>query len=266
MSNHTIHFISGLPRSGSTLLCNILAQNPDIHTTPTSACHEALFVLRNSWGEWIEHNAAKSLADEANLQRVLNATLNAYHDTDRPVIIDKGRGWLSLLELAEFALGRKAKVIVPVRGIPQILASFEKLHRKTAHAKRDQGDYFQAQTVEGRTQFLLDGSQVLGLAYNRLRDALARGLSDRLHLVEFDDLTHDPEATLKGIYEFLELPAFDHDFANVEQYTFEDDSVHGLPLHSIRKEVKPIKDDSHTVLGAALCKQYNGTEFWRTTL
>lgn len=266
MSEQNIHFVSGLPRSGSTLLCNILAQNPEIHTTPTSACHEALFILRNCWSEWIEHRAAKSLADEANLQRVLNATLNAYHDTDRPIVIDKGRGWLSLLELAEFALGHRAKVIVPVRGIPQILASFEKLHRKTTHLKRDQGDYFQAQTVEGRTQHLLDGSQVLGLAYNRLRDALARGLGDRLHLVEFDDLTHDPEATLKGIYEFLELPAYDHDFSNVEQYTFEDDSVHGLPLHSIRKEVKPIKDDSHQVLGAALCKQYNGTEFWRIAL
>ena len=266
MKEKQIHFISGLPRSGSALLCNILAQNPEIHSTPTSACHEALFVLRNTWSEWIEHKAAKSLSNEKNLQRVLGSTLNSYHDTDRPIIIDKGRGWLSLLELAEFALGREAKVIVPVRGIPQILASFEKLHRKTAHAKRDQGDYFQAQTIEGRIRHLLDGSQVLGLAYNRLRDALDRGLGDRLHLVEFDDLTYDPETTLKSIYDFLELPAFEHDFNNVEQYTFEDDAVHGLPLHSVRKDVKPIKDDSHTVLGASLCQQYNGTEFWRTKI
>ena len=90
-----------------------------------------------------------------------------------------------------------------------------------------------------------------------------RGLGDRLHLVEFDDLTHNPAGTLKGIYEFLELPAFDHDFNNVEQYTFEDDSVHGMPLHTIRKEVKPIKDDAASVLGVNLCKQYTGTEFWR---
>jgi sulfotransferase len=255
----TIHMISGLPRSGSTLLCNILAQNPEMHSTPTSACHEALFVLRNAWGEWVEHKAAKSLAN--NLQPVLNATINAYHNTDRPVVIDKGRGWLSLIELAEFALDRKVKIIVPVRGIPQILSSFEKLHRKTQ--AKDQGDYFQAQTIQGRAEHLLGGEQVLGLAYNRLKDATMRGLGDRLCLVEFDDLTHNPKETLEDIYKFLELPNFKHDFTSVEQYTHEDDSVHGMDLHTIRKDVKPIKDDSASVLGVDLCKQYNGTEFWR---
>ena len=30
------HFISGLPRSGSTLLANLLAQNPRFHSTATS--------------------------------------------------------------------------------------------------------------------------------------------------------------------------------------------------------------------------------------
>jgi sulfotransferase len=255
----TIHMISGLPRSGSTLLCNILAQNPEMHSTPTSACHEALFVLRNAWGEWVEHKAAKSLAN--NLQPVLNATINAYHNTDRPVVIDKGRGWLSLIELAEFALDRKVKIIVPVRGIPQILSSFEKLHRKTQ--AKDQGDYFQAQTIQGRAEHLLGGEQVLGLAYNRLKDAMMRGLGDRLCLVEFDDLTHNPKETLEDIYKFLELPNFEHDFTSVEQYTHEDDSVHGMDLHTIRKDVKPIKDDSASVLGVDLCKQYNGTEFWR---
>tara|TARA_R110000744_G_scaffold287329_1_gene398496 strand:- start:484 stop:1263 length:780 start_codon:yes stop_codon:yes gene_type:complete len=255
----TIHMISGLPRSGSTLLCNILAQNPEMHSTPTSACHEALFVLRNAWGEWVEHKAAKSLAN--NLQPVLNATINAYHNTDRPVVIDKGRGWLSLIELAEFALDRKVKIIVPVRGIPQILSSFEKLHRKTQ--AKDQGDYFQAQTIRGRAEHLLGGEQVLGLAYNRLKDAMMRGLGDRLCLVEFDDLTQNPKGTLEDIYKFLELPNFEHDFTSVEQYTHEDDSVHGMDLHTIRKDVKPIKDDSASVLGVDLCKQYNSTEFWR---
>lgn len=251
--------ISGLPRSGSTLLCNILAQNPEMHSTPTSACHETLFVLRNAWGEWVEHKAAKSLAN--NLQPVLNATINAYHNTDRPVVIDKGRGWLSLIELAEFALDRKIKIIVPVRGIPQILSSFEKLHRKTQ--AKDQGNYFQAQTIQGRAEHLVGAEQVLGLAYNRLKDAMMRGLGDRLCLVEFDDLTHNPKETLEDIYKFLELPNFEHDFTSVEQYTHEDDSVHGMDLHTIRKDVKPIKDDSASVLGVDLCKQYNGTEFWR---
>jgi sulfotransferase len=259
----TIHFISGLPRSGSTLLCNILAQNPEFHTTPTSACHEALFVLRNSWNEWIEHKAAKSLSATHNQQRVLSSVLNSYHDTDKPVIFDKGRGWLSLLELAELALGQQAKVLVPVRSIPSICASFEKLHRKAAAYKADDGNYFQAQTTEGRVNHMLEGDQPVGLAYNRLRDALQRGFVDRLFFVEFDYLTHRPQETMEAIYKFLDLPLFDHDFDNVEQVTYEDDSIHGLDLHTIRKSVRPVLDDSIEVLGADLHKRLSGSEFWR---
>lgn len=258
-----IHFISGLPRSGSTLLCNILAQNPDIHTTPTSACHDSLFIMRNKWHEWIEHKAAKSLSNDKNLQRVLNAILNNYHDTDRPIVIDKGRGWTSMIEVAEFALGREAKILVPVRNINQILASFEKLYREQMATHRDRGDYMTSQTTEGRAQVALADEGPLGLAYNRIRDCIQRGYGDRLHFIEFDDLTHEPEDTLRKVYNFLELDDYKHDFKNVLQYTEEDDTVHGLNLHKIRKEVKPVKDDSSVILGAEFCKRNSGAEFWR---
>ena len=261
--NKTIHFICGLPRSGSTLLANILAQNPAIHSTPTSACHETLFALRNQWDQWIEHQASSDLAKEENLQRMLNAMIHSYHGTDRPIVMDKGRGWTAFLELAEFALGRPAKVLVPVRNINQILASFEKIHRKEAHKRQQTGEYFQAQTVQGRCDFLRARDQVLGLAYNRLKDVGNRGLGSRLCLVEFDDLTHNPAETMEGIYKFLELPAFQHDFDNVEQYTWEDDRVYGSDLHTIKPQVRPAKDDSVQILGAAICKQFTGTEFWR---
>ena len=258
-----IHFVCGLPRSGSTLLCNLLAQHPDVHATPTSACHESLFVLRNSWNQWLEHKASKELADDKNLQRVLHAMIHAYHDTDKPVVIDKGRGWTSLLELAEFALGKKAKVLVPVRNISQIVASMEKLHRKSAHNKQDRGDYINAQTVKGRANEVLSKDGVLGLAYNRLQDVAQRGLSDRLLLVEFDALTSKPKEVMDEVWTFLGMTAPEHNFDNVEQVTYEDDSVHGLDLHNIRSKIEPVEDDSTKILGTQVCQDLAGAEFWR---
>jgi len=264
MSERAIHFVSGLPRSGSTLLCNILAQNPSIHSTPTSGCHEALFAMRNQWDKWIEHQAAPSVGNHDNLQRVLRAMLYSYHETDRPVVIDKGRGWTSLLEMTEPLLGRQAKVLVPVRSIAQILASLEKLWRKASATGQVPMDYFQSQTIEGRVKHWLEGSQVLGLAYNRLKDAMQRGWGDRLHLVEFDALTHEPESTMRGVYEFLGLPVYPHDFANIQQYTHETDAVHGgMGDHVVRSTVRPVSDDSVKVLGSALVRQFVGAEFWR---
>ena len=258
-----IHFVCGLPRSGSTLLCNLLAQHPDVHTTPTSACHEALFTIRNNWNQWIEHKASKELSDDKNLQRVLSAMLQSYHDTDKPVVIDKGRGWTSLLELAEFALDKKAKVLVPVRSISQIVASMEKLHRKAAHGKPDSGDYIKSQTVKGRSDLVLSGEGVLGLAYNRLKDAYQRGFADRMLLIEFDALTHRPQEVMDSVWQFLEMDPPKHDFNKVEQVTYEDDSVHGLDLHNIRSQVAPVEDDSYNILGMQLCQELAGAEFWR---
>jgi len=61
--NPTIHFISGLPRSGSTLLANLLAQNPRYHSTATSGILEILFQVRNNWDKVAEFRAAPDKAE-----------------------------------------------------------------------------------------------------------------------------------------------------------------------------------------------------------
>ena len=66
-TSKTIHFLAGLPRSGSTLLANILAQNPKIHVTPTSGICDML---------------------QAYFVRV-----------ERPICIDKNRYWAEFLEM-----------------------------------------------------------------------------------------------------------------------------------------------------------------------
>jgi sulfotransferase len=145
------YFLGGLPRAGSTLLCNLLAQNPEIHATHTSGCMDVMFGVRNNWNNLIEH---KAHPDNDAMQRVLRGILVSYYATvGKPVVIDKCRGWVSLIEMAEFALGRPVKILVPVRDIRDVLASFEKLWRAQAAAGQTAGEaqnYFNFQTVAGR--------------------------------------------------------------------------------------------------------------------
>ncbi len=47
--NKRIYFLAGLPRSGSTLLANILAQHRQIYVTPTSGIVDMLVQVRNTW-------------------------------------------------------------------------------------------------------------------------------------------------------------------------------------------------------------------------
>lgn len=263
--DHTLHFISGMPRSGSTLLCNILAQNPRFQTTHTSGCLDVLFAARNSWDRLIEHQAHPLPATK---KRVLQSILRAYYaDAERPVVFDKSRGWLAYLEMAEELLERPARVLVPVRPLPDILASMEKLHRRTSRLKQPPGEaehYFALQTVEGRCQYWMSGDNLVGLAYNRVRDALRRLPRDRLLLIDFDDFTGHPQATLGRIYDFLGEKIYPHDLERIEQVTVEDDTLHGYDgLHQIRPRLEQAVTTAESVLGRELTLQYGNPYYPR---
>jgi len=267
----THYYISGLPRSGSTLLCNILAQNSKFFISPaTSGCHDILFNIRNQWDRLIEHQAEGINYDQ--LRRVLVAALDSYHNTDKDIIIDKGRGWLSLIEMIEFIKGETPKIIVPVRDISEILGSFEMLWRNSTGKTQwafESSDYFRAQTIEGRCGIWTNESQPVGLAYNRVLDAINRGKTDSMLFVEFDDLTKNPKASMSRIYNFLGQEEFDHDFNNVEQFTKEDDvNVHRIPgLHSIRPKIEGVPKRAREILGSKVASTYkkdiDSLEVWR---
>jgi len=262
-----LFFLGGLPRSGSTLLCNILAQNPEIHATHTSACLEVLFLLRNNWDEFIEHKAHPL---EETKQKVMRGVLeNYYWDVEKPIVIDKSRGWLAHLEMLEWVLDHKVKVLVPVRDLRDVLASFEKLWRKAAKNRQlgvEKDNYMRFQKLQDRLDIWCKQDEPVGLAVNRVKDAVARGLEDRMHFVDYDDLTRNPASTLRQVYEFLDLEPFGHNFDNVEQVTTENDDVHGfgVPLHNIRSKVEPQSPQWPEVLGKSSDAYARDALFWKS--
>jgi sulfotransferase len=264
----TIHFIAGLPRSGSTLLCNLLAQNPRFHTTSTSGIITVVRMVHDRWRDIFgndTHPAAR--ADRA---RVMGAVLHCYHDEPlepKPVIFDKSRGWLGQLDMAEMALGRKVKVLVCVRDVRDVLASFEKLWRKNAATwaqGQELGYYSKWQTIAGRCEVLMRADQVVGSAYRRIKRALVDGYRDRMHFVEFEKITANPREVMRGVYAFLGEEWFEHDFDNVEQVTTEDDFMHGIPgLHTIRQKIEPVPSQWEKYLGEAGERYKRFNNLWR---
>lgn len=260
-------FISGLPRAGSTLLCNILAQNPSFFVSKaTSGCPEVLFDIRNRWSKILEHQAEG--LDYEQLRKVLQGAFNNYYMTDKEVIFDKSRGWLSVFELLEYTLNRPAKIIVPVRSYTEILCSLEMLWRSTAGKTQwatETVDYFKHQTLEGRCEIFSRSDQLVGIAYNRVKDAITRGYTNRMYFMEMDNLVEDPKNEMNQIYDFLELKRYKHDYLNVKQMTREDDvNIYGIPgLHTIRSKVAPVPHRATEILTPELIKQYSNLEVWR---
>lgn len=246
MPTPTIHFVAGLPRSGSTLLQNLLAQNPNHHVTPTNGLINMMGVVRDAWTNFDAFKSQGIQKVQPRIGAALRAMSYGFYEVELSqgrVVFDKSRGWLQHIELLEEVYRRPVRVICTVRDLKAVAASFEKLHRRNALARRQYlgPAYFQAQTIDGRAKVLMSPGGVIGLPVNWIRDALNRGVADRVIIVRYQDLAVRPQETLDWLHDQVGLPRFQYDPAHVDQVTYEDDSIHGWgpDLHTIRSEVRP---------------------------
>jgi sulfotransferase len=258
-----IHYITGTPRSCSTLLCNILAQNPKFHSTASSGLIDLIYPARKNLSDLGEFKSMNPQdAENMFCDWARGGISNAFNSlTDRPVVFDKGRSWIGYLDLL-FNLFPDAKVIVPIRDVRGILTSMEKIRRKhPAYFEAEEHPATNFTTIERRVQAWLSSPKV-GIAIERLFEASGR-FKDKIHFVHAEDLTSNPKQTIKKIYDYLDEEYFEHDFNNVEQYTKEHDGVwwpHGD--HSIRNEVKPLKKEWNEILGKSLAEAINQKFNW----
>ena len=70
-----IFYNSSLPRAGSTLIQNILGQNPSIHTTPTSGLYEILSACRTIQTNWLSFKAQDTKETEIGFKSLLQSAL-----------------------------------------------------------------------------------------------------------------------------------------------------------------------------------------------
>lgn len=247
-----IFFQSSLPRSGSTLLQNIMGQNPDFYVTPTSGVLELLYAARGNYSTSQEFKAQDAQEMKAGFLNFCKEGMQGFYSgiTDKPYILDKSRGWGVHYNFLN-SFYPDPKIVVMIRDPRDIFASMEKNFRKNQHL--DSGIVNHAEMKGTTTEKRIDmwtQSQPIGLAMERLYQMHLEGISEKVLFVKFEDLTKDPKAQLNRIYNYLELPYFEHDFANVTQITQEDDSVYGIyGDHNIKTKVKPVKSSAKELLG-----------------
>jgi len=258
-----IHFVSGLPRACSTLLCNILAQNPRIHATATSPLHEFGYMARQVF----ETQEASSMNKEAVLEPmffdyVRAGCENAFNSlTERPVVCDKGRSWVGHLDQL-FKVMPEAKVLVPVRDVRAILSSMEKKYRThpEVFSGLEKKDPTQWTTTEKRAAGWLSSPPV-GIALERVYEAKQR-FFHKIMFVHAEDLTNEPTETMADIWKYLGEEPFEHDFDNIEQYTEENDVGFPYGDHIIRPKVEPLVKDWQQVLGRKLSEAISQKFNW----
>ena len=257
-----IILIAGLPRSGSTLLCNILAQNPMFHVTPTNGMLQLLQMIKNNWTDIDSFKAQGIDKTLPKVRKALRGMLESFYEEyfDKDMIVfDKDRGWLNHIDLLEEITGRKVQVITTIRDIKDIAASFEKLNRKNTMLKNNlYSNDIARLSIYSRTSDLLSPTGVIGNVVNMLRDVFQKELSDRLLIIPMGALTNDPKFTMEDLHKALDLEPFEYHFTDMKQLVIEDDFVYGIEgLHTIQKDVKPVESSAMELLGEQICSEIN---------
>lgn len=261
-----LFFQSSLPRSGSTLLQNILAQNPDIYATPTSGVLELIYGARENYT-----NSPEFIAQDAQLMRkgflsFCKSGMHAFYNsiTEKKYVIDKSRGWGIHYDLLQTILGEEPKIICMIRDLRDVFASMENNFRKNPEKANLIVNWSQmtGTSVPKRVNYWAQG-QPVGMAIERLQEVIRYGNDKKILFVKYEDLCLRPDSEMVRIYQYLDIPYYKHDFDNIEQVTKEDDEVYGsFGDHTIRHQLKLLPSKSKQLLGKEVCDSIYNNYYW----
>jgi sulfotransferase len=255
-----IHFISGLPRSGSTLLAAILRQNPRFHAAMTSPVGSLYTALEAAMSR---RNETAVFVDDIQRRDLLQGVFNNYYRAiqSEKLVFDTNRVWCAKLP-ALMQLFPKARIICCVRDLAWIMDSIERLVRRNAFELSGLFGFESAGTVFGRINRLASSDGIVGFALDALKEAFFGEQASRLVLIEYEALARAPRETLRSLYGALNEPWFEHDFENVVFAADEFDFALGAPgLHAIRRKVEWI--ERQTVLPPEIVRRFENDMFWR---
>lgn len=237
--NQKVLFMAGLPRAGSTLLMNILNQNPKLFGTPTSGLIASVGSIRDNWkGNDIYKSNGEEYIYPKIRTMLKNMIIGFYQDqvVNGQLPIDKNRSWSSKIDMLDEIFRCEVKMLFPIRHIGDCVISMEKVNRKsTVNYHGDNGNFLNEQTTVGRAENFLKEDGVMGQHLVQLRELHYRGFQDRMVFVPYDDMLTYPVETFRRIYDELGLPNYKHDFNNIKQTVFEQDMHHGFAPNSLHK-------------------------------
>lgn len=254
----TYYFISGLPRSGSTLLSSILKQNPDFYADISSPL---LMIIEDTIRVFSECENSSNINQERRIKTIQSLFEGYYSQQSQNIIFDTSRSWTRNTSLLSQVFPN-TKLLCCVRNIDEIINSFEKLWTHNSLYYKQVNDFTYSLNIFERSDEIFNRSIVPH--YSSLKEGVFKN-PEMIYFVEYETLCKTPENTMKDIYRFLEQSYYFHDFENLEYSNETFDSVCNLKnLHTVKRKVE--YNLPRMILPPEIIEKYASAkmEFWKS--
>jgi sulfotransferase len=256
--------VTGLPRAGSTLLCQLLAQHPEIHCEGRSSplCNTLLGIRR------LVSDDTFFLAqlDDAfeNSYRHLAGAMQGYlrgwhYDCEKPLVVDKNRAWLHAIELL-LHIEPDAKLVVCLRDLGQIYGSIEAQHQRTILV--DFIDHLADYDRFGRADMLFAKDKAIGsplISLHAVPD-LPKAVQERLYFLRFEDLMERPVACMSHLHAWLGVAPSEIDPGKLKSIVRESDSHYHMKY--THRQAPSIVKPTHYELPPRIQAQIENAYSW----
>jgi sulfotransferase len=207
--------VTGLPRAGSTLLCQMLAMHPDVHcevhSSPLCNCVAGIRRTISDENFFLAQLDGSFDAGYGHLRSAMRGFLRGwYGETGRRVVVDKNRAWLQVFDLL-LELAPEARLVVCLRELGQIYGSIEAQHQKTVLL--DFVDRLADHDRLGRADLLFAKDKAIGAPLSSLAAVtdLPQAMRERLYFLRYEDLMARPAACMSHLFAWLGLSRLEID-------------------------------------------------------
>jgi len=269
----TIHYLSGLPRSGNTLLSALLNQNPKIYSSPISPLNQLLYTIET---ECASNEAFIRSPNLIGINNVLkNVLQNYYSDKKQNIIFDREKCWTTPNNLNRILtfLDSNPKILFTVRNTLDILKSFvlQSNNHSFLENQIKEKDYLPGNYLlknDAICDYIMQSEIIMLKPLLGLYNALKLENKKYVHFINYDTLIASPNETMKKMYTFLELDYFDHDFNNITTLEVNDEITLNLPqtLHKVYPTLKHYSPPIEEVLSPYIIEKYKNVDLWKNLI
>lgn len=240
-NNKKYMFMSGLYRSGNTVLSAILNQNPDIYVSPLSPLVEYLWRCHDpNIEEAITH------PNKSSINKMISSMIdNLYEDIEKPIVFDRSKAWANPdnIGLIKTYINFNPKIVFTIRPLKERIASIININKKSLLYEMQNNNYLYEKNKtenDNIASYILNSHrfQMEYFPYKSIKNT-----KNNIHVIKYEDLVFNTEQVMKDLYSYLELEYFDHDFNNIKKTEQELDADAKLPinLHEIKSSI--VKSD-----------------------